>query len=187
MMDDRAGGGQGILIRGAAAIMSGLSTAARALGPDIRIRCSIITELGALQPIPGESILDATDCVVYPGSVNTHHHLLQSLMKGVPAGMNVPVHQWLDAVPFTFRMRFDEEMLQTAALLGLAELVLSGCTTVADFHNLYYPGIGFDSSSAIFDAAERLGVRMVLCVGLVRAGGRPRRRPCRRRHFRQCC
>lgn len=153
------------LIRGAAAIMSALPGAPRPAGPDIRIRGSVIAEIGALQPQPGEDIVDATNCVVYPGWVNTHHHLLQALMKGVPEGMSVPLRRWLDVVPFAYRMRFDEDMLQTAALLGLAELALCGCTTVADFHNLYYPGITFDSSEAIFAAAERLGVRMVLCRG----------------------
>lgn len=165
MTSDPAADGSAVLIRGAAAIMTGLSAAPRAIGPDIRVRGGVITELGSLQPCPGESVIDATNCVVYPGWVNTHHHLLQSLMKGVPAGMNAPLRQWLDVVPFAFRMRLDEEMLQTAALLGLAELVLSGCTTVADFHNLYYPGIAFDSSGVIFDAAEQLGVRLVLCRG----------------------
>lgn len=165
-----------VLIRGAAAIMTGLASAPRAAGPDIRIRGSVIAELGALPPLPGESIIDAADCIVYPGWVNTHHHLLQSLMKGVPAGMSVPLRQWLDVVPFAFRMRLDEVLLQTAALLGLAELVLSGCTTVADFHNLYYPGIPFDSSSVIFDAAERLGMRMVLCRGF-NARSRPSTTP----------
>jgi cytosine/adenosine deaminase-related metal-dependent hydrolase len=168
--------GPAILVRGAAAIMTGLSTAPRAVGPDIRIRGGVIEELGVLQPSPGESVIDAADCVVYPGWVNTHHHLLQSLMKGVPAGMSVPLRQWLDVVPFAFRMRFDENMLQTAALLGLAELALSGCTTVADFHNLYYPGIAFDSSSVIFEAADRLGMRMVLCRGF-NARSRPTATP----------
>jgi cytosine/adenosine deaminase-related metal-dependent hydrolase len=154
-----------ILIRGSAAIMTGLSEAPRAVGPDIRIRGSTITAIGTFDPEPGERVIDANGCVIYPGWVNTHHHLLQSLMKGVPAGMNVPLRQWLDVVPFAFRMRLDEEMLETAALLGLAELILSGCTTVADFHNLYYPGIPFDSSAIIFTAADCLGIRLVLCRG----------------------
>jgi cytosine/adenosine deaminase-related metal-dependent hydrolase len=152
-----------ILIRGAAAIMTGMSGPARAAGPDIRIRGSTITAVGKLNAEPGERVIDATGCIVYPGWVNTHHHLMQTLLKGVPAGLNVPLRKWLDAVPFAFRMRFDEEMLETAALLGLAELMLSGCTTVADFHHLYYPQIGFDSSAVIFRAAEQLGIRLVLC------------------------
>lgn len=152
-----------ILIRGAAAIMTGMVMPARAVGPDIRIRGSTIAAIGKLDAEPGERIIDATECIVYPGWVNTHHHLLQTLLKGVPAGLNVPLRKWLDIVPFAFRMRFDEDLLETAALLGLAELMLCGCTTVADFHHLYYPQIGFDSSAVIFRAAEQLGARLVLC------------------------
>ena len=157
---------RGILVRGAAAIMSGLSDAPRAAGADIRIRGSTIVEVGSLAPEPGEHVIDATGCLVYPGWVNTHHHLLQSLMKGVPGGMNATLGPWLQAVPFAFRMRFDAELLETAALLGLAELMLSGCTTVADFHNLYYPGIPYDGAEVLFDTAERLGLRLVLCRGI---------------------
>ena len=45
------------------------------------------------------AVLDATDCVIYPGWVNTHHHLFQSLLKGVPAGINASLTPWLSAVP----------------------------------------------------------------------------------------
>jgi 8-oxoguanine deaminase len=145
--------------------MTGKADVPRASGPDIRIRGTTITAVGKLEPEPGERVLDASGCLVYPGWVNVHHHLLQALMKGVRAGLNVPLRKWLDVVPFAYRMRFDRSMLETAALLGLAELVMCGCTTVADFHNLYYPNIPFDSSAIIFDAAERLGVRLVLCRG----------------------
>ena len=164
MTDDPASP-SALLICDAAAIMTGSAEVPRAAGPDIRIRGGTISAIGKLDRQPGERVIDATGCVVYPGWVNTHHHLLQSIMKGVPAAMNVALRRWLDLVPFAFRMRLDEEMLETAALLGLAELMLGGCTTVADFHNLYYPGIAFDSSAVIFGAAERLGLRLVLCRG----------------------
>jgi cytosine/adenosine deaminase-related metal-dependent hydrolase len=164
-MSQTAAAAPSIFVRGAAAIMTGLPDVPRAAGPDIRIRGTAIAAVGMLHPEPGETVVDARGCVIYPGWVNTHHHLLQSLMKGVPAGLYVPLREWLDVVPFTFRMRFDEDMLETAALLGLAELTLSGCTTVADFHNLYYPDMPFDSSAVMFNAAARLGVRFALCRG----------------------
>ena len=145
--------------------MTGLSDAPRAAGPDIRIRGSAITAIGRLDPELGEAVIDARGCIVYPGWVNTHHHLLQALMKGVPAGMYVPLRQWLDVVPFAFRMRLDAEMLETAVLLGLSELILSGCTTVADFHNLYYPEMPFNSTAVMFTCADRLGIRLALCRG----------------------
>ena len=154
-----------VVVRGAKAIMTGSAQTPRAIGPDIRIHGSKIVAIGALTPEPGERVVDASDCVVYPGWVDTHHHLLQTLMKGVPGGMNVSLREWLDAVPFAFRMRFDAETLETAALLGMAELLLGGCTTIADFHNLYYPNMSFDSSEVMFRAAAQLGVRFALCRG----------------------
>jgi cytosine/adenosine deaminase-related metal-dependent hydrolase len=154
-----------ILIRGAAGIMTGDTQASRADGCDIRIRGTKIAAVGRLEPDAGERVLDATGCIIYPGWVNTHHHLLQTLMKGVPGGMNVSLREWLDAVPFAYRMRLDAETLETATLLGMAELMLAGCTTLADFHNLYYPGIAFDSSAVMYRAAEQLGMRFVLCRG----------------------
>ncbi len=56
-------------------------------------------------------------------------------------------------------------MLRLAARIGIIELMLSGCTTIADHQYHYYPGMPFDASAAIFDEAEKLGVRMVLCRG----------------------
>lgn len=50
---------------------------------DIRIQNGVITELGQnLLPNESEKLVDATNCVVYPGMVNTHHHIAQSILKG---------------------------------------------------------------------------------------------------------
>jgi cytosine/adenosine deaminase-related metal-dependent hydrolase len=156
-----------MLIRNAQAIMTGLSgDKARAAGPDIRIdQHGRIAAIGSLAPQAGERVLDATDCVVYPGWVNTHHHLAQSVLKGVPAGINLPLLAWLEAVPYRFRHRFDAELLSIAAEVGLAELMLSGCTTTADHHYVYWPGMDYDPAQILFDLAGRFGVRFVYCRG----------------------
>ena len=155
-----------ILIRNAAAILSGQrGETARLTGPDIRIRGQVIHAIGALAPEPGEQIIDATDCVIYPGWVNTHHHLFQSLLKGDPHGIDLPLTAWLAATPYRYRPAFDEDLLRTAARIGLVELALSGCSTVADHNYLYYPGMPFDGSAILFEEAERLGLRFVLCRG----------------------
>ena len=155
-----------MLIRNALAIMTGLAgDAARAAGPDIRIAAGRIEAIGPLAPMPDERVLDATGCVVYPGWVNTHHHLTQCLQKGVPGGINLPLMPWLEAVPYRFRRHFDADLLRTAAEIGIAELMMSGCTTVAEHHFVYWPGIGFDAAEIYFDVAERMGVRFVLARG----------------------
>jgi cytosine/adenosine deaminase-related metal-dependent hydrolase len=154
------------LVRNASAILTGLpGGAARHAGPDIRIIDGRIAALGALPPLPGERVLDARDCVVYPAWVNTHHHLFQSLLKGIPAGIDQSLGAWLGAVPYRYRSLFDEQSFRLAARIGLVELARSGCATVADHHYLYLPGMQFDSAEVLFEEAERLGLRFVLCRG----------------------
>jgi 8-oxoguanine deaminase len=160
-----------VLIRNALAINTGLAGDAMrwdvaALGGDIRVEGPLIAAMGRLQPLPGERVIDASGCVLMPGWVNTHHHLFQSLLKGIPAGINVGLIPWLSAVPVAYRRHFDHEaILRLAARLGMVELLLSGCTTVADHQYHYYPGMPFDASAAVFDEAEQLGLRFVLCRG----------------------
>jgi len=157
-----------LLVRGAAHLMTGLPGAAmRATGgSDLRVRGGVIEAIGTLTAEPGERLIDASGCVVYPGWVNTHHHLFQSLLKGIPAGIDLALVPWLAAVPVPYRRHFDhEQALRVAARVGLVELLLSGCTTVADHQYHYYPGMPFDASAAVFDEAGKLGLRLVLCRG----------------------
>jgi len=158
-----------ILIRNAAAIMTGArpgpDSPTRATGNDIRIRGKTIEAMGQLTPRPDDTIIDATDCVVYPGWVNTHHHLFQSLLKGDPLGLNASLTPWLAATPYRFRAAFNEERFRLAARIGMIELIRSGCTTIADHNYVYYPQMPFDSSAILFEEAEKLGIRFVLLRG----------------------
>ncbi|TWO73277.1 amidohydrolase family protein [Caenimonas sedimenti] len=154
------------LIRNATAILTGLAgAAARAPGPDVRVRAGRIAAIGALTPEPGERQLDATGCVIYPAWVNTHHHLFQSLLKGDPVGLNATLTPWLTATPMRLRPLMNENDFRLAARIGLLELALSGCGTVADHNYHYYPHMPYDTSAILFDEAEKLGLRFVLCRG----------------------
>ena len=150
-----------LLVRNAHAILSGAKDTARLQGPDIRIVDGRIDAIGALSAVDGEAILDATDCVIYPAWVNTHHHLFQSLLKGEPRGINSSLTAWLEATPYRFRAAFDAELFRLAVRIGLVELVRSGCGTVADHNYLHYPGMPFDPSAILFEEARALGVRQI--------------------------
>ncbi|MGL4574160.1 MAG: amidohydrolase family protein [Burkholderiaceae bacterium] len=160
-----------ILIKNAHAIMTGKAGGAArhdvaGQGGDIRIAGGVITAIGRLTAGTDEQVIDATDCVVYPGGINTHHHLFQSLLKGIPAGINLALVPWLAAVPVPYRKYFDNaHALRIAARIGIVELLLSGCTTVADHQYHYYPGMPFDASEVVFEEAARLGVRFALLRG----------------------
>jgi cytosine/adenosine deaminase-related metal-dependent hydrolase len=154
-----------LLIENATGIFTGLPGAAMRTSGSIRVRDGVIVAMGALKPEPDERRLDARDCVIYPGLISTHHHLFQSVLKGVRSGINLPLAGWLRAVPYTFRSKFDEEALAVAARVGLAEMLLSGTTTVADHHYLFNDSFRFDPAQVIFDVARSLGIRLVLCRG----------------------
>jgi cytosine/adenosine deaminase-related metal-dependent hydrolase len=154
-----------LLIENATGIFTGLPGAAMRTEGSIRVRDGVIVAMGALQGEPDERRLDARDCVIYPGLISTHHHLFQSVLKGVRSGINLPLAGWLRAVPYTYRSKFDEEALAVAARVGLAEMLLSGTTTVADHHYLFNDSFRFDPAQVIFDVARSLGIRLVFCRG----------------------
>ena len=153
------------LIQGALGLWTGLEGAAARGTGAVRVREGRIAGVGDLAPEPGEAVVDASGCVLMPGLVNSHHHLFQSVLKAVPAGMNAALFEWLRVVPYTLWDRLDGEAMEVAVTIGLAELALSGCTTVADHHYFYSDRWGFDPDAVLFEGAGRFGLRFVLCRG----------------------
>ena len=107
-----------MLIDNAAGIFTGLPGAAMRAAGQIRIKDGVIVEIGALELKPGEIRLDARGGVVYPGLISTHHHLFQSVLKGVQSGINLQLAGWLHAVPYRYWSKCDEETLAVAARIG---------------------------------------------------------------------
>jgi cytosine/adenosine deaminase-related metal-dependent hydrolase len=155
----------GFLVDGIAHGLTGALGAGERFNGALRVRDGKIVAIGALAPEPGERVFDASGALVCPGFVNTHHHLFQSLLKGVPAGLDLSLDPWLMHVPFTWWPHFDEAAFRTAAEVGLAELALTGATTVCD-HNYIYPAEwDFDAEAILFETAAKLGLRLVLARG----------------------
>ena len=133
---------------------------------DIRIQNGKITELGQnLHPINGEELVDASNCVIYPGLVNTHHHIAQSLLKGIPQGLNDGLGDWLANVPYRYWPQITPDVMYSAAKLGFYELLRSGATTCADHHYLYHANSSQEVEEAVWQAADEMGIRLVLCRG----------------------
>jgi len=153
------------LIRHADGILTGLTgSAARAQG-DIAIEDGKITSIGRIDARDRDVVIDATGCVIYPGLISTHHHLSQSVLKGVPAGLNAELAEWLLQVPYGFWRKIDEHSFRIAVEIGMIELLLSGVTTIADHHYIFDPSLAYDPAEILFATAARLGPRFVLCRG----------------------
>ncbi|MDX6231501.1 MAG: hypothetical protein QOH68_452, partial [Nocardioidaceae bacterium] len=117
--------------------------------------------------------LDASGCVVTPGLVNAHHHLLQSAFRTLPSTRGVPMAEWLPAMATAYNSAgIDAELANAAASVGVAESLLSGVTTVADHHLNWPMGAPIDETVAIArataDAARSLGGRLVFVRGSAR-------------------
>ena len=104
-----------------------------------------------------DRIIDATDCLVTPGLVNTHHHLYQNLTRAFPPMTNAALFGWLKTL-YPLWSTLDEDAAHVSAWVGLAELALSGCTTSTDHLYVHPKGAG-DLLSAEIAAARDLGVR----------------------------
>ena len=101
--------------------------------------------------------IDATDCLVTPGLINTHHHLYQNQTRAFPAMTDKPLFGWLQSLYPLWRA-IDTESVHVSAWVGLAELALSGCTTSSDHLYLHPHGAG-DLLTAEIEAARDLGIR----------------------------
>jgi len=104
-----------------------------------------------------ERTIRAPYAVAMPGLVNTHHHLYQTLTRALPASADVGLFDWLRTL-YPLWARLDEEALYVAALVGMAELLLSGCTTTTD-HHYVFPRGREKMIDAEIRAARRIGIR----------------------------
>lgn len=136
----------------------------------LRVENGMISELGELSPRADETVIDASGCVVLPGLISTHHHLFQSVMKAVPAAIQAGLDDWLMEVPYRFWPALDAETLRISATVGLAELALSGATTVADMHYIFSERQGYDPAEILFEVAGRMGQRFVMGRGGLTVG-----------------
>lgn len=117
--------------------------------------------------------IDATGCVVTPGLVNAHHHLLQSAFRTLPGTRGVPMATWLPTMAAAYGAAgIDPELVGAAAAVGMAESLLSGVTTVADHHLNWPLGVSVEDTVAIAraasDASRSLGGRLAFVRGSAR-------------------
>jgi cytosine/adenosine deaminase-related metal-dependent hydrolase len=123
----------------------------------VAVTDGLVSAVGAGPAPEGDVVLDATDCLVTPGLVNTHHHLFQNLTRAYPPMTDKPLFGWLQSLYPLWRA-LDTEAAYVSAWVGLAELALSGCTTSSDHLYLHPHGAG-DLLAAEIEAAADLGMR----------------------------
>lgn len=147
-------------------IRNPLGIVAEAAAGGVVVEGAVIAELVAAGAAPAaqvDDIFDASAHVVLPGLINTHHHFYQTLTRAHPAAIDRELFPWLTALyPLWARLTPDD--LRLAVRAALAELLLSGCTTAADHHYLYPPGLE-DAVDIAVEEARALGIRATISRG----------------------
>jgi cytosine/adenosine deaminase-related metal-dependent hydrolase len=115
---------------------------------------------------PADETVFLDGAVVTPGLVNTHHHLYQTLTR--TRAQQADLFEWLKAL-YPLWALIDRDSEYAAARTGLAELALSGCTTVFDHHYVFPRGQA-GLVEAEIQAARELGVRIVASRGSMDLG-----------------
>ena len=134
-----------------------------------------LVQAGGRPATTGAVAFDASQHVVLPGLINTHHHFYQTLTRALPAALDRELFPWLQAL-YPVWAQLTPEALQLGVSVAMAELLLSGCTTTTDHHYVFPAGLE-DAVDIEVAVAKRLGMRVLLTRGSMnrsqRDGGLP--------------
>lgn len=107
---------------------------------------------------PADEIIDGTNSLVYPGLINTHHHLYQIFTRNLPQVQNMELFPWLIYL-YEIWKKLNSDIIYYTSLIGMGELLKTGCTTCFD-HHYVFPNESEGLIDAQFSAASKLGIRM---------------------------
>ena len=110
--------------------------------------------------------IDAQDLVVIPGLVNTHHHLFQNLTRVYPKAQNKPLFGWLTSLYPVWQNIIPSD-IYISTLIGISEMVLTGCTTTSDHLYLFPNGSKLEDQ---IEASKLIGCRFHAARGFMSVG-----------------
>ena len=132
------------------------------------IRGNVIAQVGASSDLPGEAdeVIDASQHIVIPGLINTHHHMYQSLTRVIPSAQDGELFNWLTNL-YPIWANLTAEMIRVSTQASMSELILSGCTTSSDHLYIYPNDCRLDDS---IEAAREIGMRFHAARGAMSVG-----------------
>lgn len=144
-------------------------------GVNVFIRDGVIESIGQNEETAAD-VIDASNMVMYPGLINTHHHLYQTFSRNLPQVQNMELFPWLKTL-YEIWKHVDEDVVYYSSLTGMGELLKTGCTTCLDHHYVFPGAVGGGLLDAQFHAADELGMRFHATRGSmdlsVKDGGLP--------------
>ena len=124
-------------------------------GAFVAVEGSKITYVGQTRP-QGEFAeeIDGKGDVLMPGFVNAHTHVPMTAMRGYGDGNNL--QDWLHNYIFPVEARWDDRAIRCCTDLGLAEMIASGVTCIADMYG-HSPAIAQEVAAAGISANLSVG------------------------------
>ncbi|HEV8582084.1 MAG TPA: amidohydrolase family protein [Thermoanaerobaculia bacterium] len=99
-------------------------------GADLLIREGRVALLGVPERPAGTRVLDVSGCLVLPGLIQGHLHLGQTFFRGLAEQRRLL--SWLRERIWPLEAAHDDESAYWCGLLGAAECLLGGTTTIQD-------------------------------------------------------
>lgn len=116
-----------------------------------------IDSAGSFQNCTAKKYIDAENCIIMPGLVNTHTHLPMSLFRGLADDLDLMT--WLNDYIFKAEAKYiNPENAKTGALISCAEMLLSGTTTLCD---------GYFHEASVAEAVMESGLKGILGQGVI--------------------
>ncbi|MEW6712160.1 MAG: 8-oxoguanine deaminase [Candidatus Riflebacteria bacterium] len=133
----------------------------------ILVKGSEIAAIGReaeLAPMAGDAKnIDASEMLIMPGMVNTHHHFYQTLTRNFPCVQDAKLFTWLVNL-YPLWATISEEDFHLSTTVATLELLMSGCTTAVD-HSYMVPNGSSNLYYRQVEAARKTGMRFHLCRG----------------------
>jgi 5-methylthioadenosine/S-adenosylhomocysteine deaminase len=128
---------------------------------DVLRDCSILVEDGTITEVgsnrkTADVLVDCAGKIVLPGLINTHTHLSMVLLRGYADDM--VLQDWLGKKIWPLEAKLTPDACYHGALLGSAEMIMSGTTT---FMDMYF------NMEAVARATKESGLRALLSYGII--------------------
>jgi 5-methylthioadenosine/S-adenosylhomocysteine deaminase len=122
----------------------------------ILVENGVISEVGKTGAQSADSEVDARGKIALPGLINTHTHLSMTLFRGYADDMLL--QDWLQKKIWPLEAKLNGEACYYGALLGLAEMIMSGTTSFVDMY--FY-------EEDVARAVQEAGLRGFLGYGMI--------------------
>ena len=119
---------------------------------DVLVSGGRIASIGATGQT-ADTVIDATDCAVIPGFIQTHIHLCQTLFRG--AADDLALIDWLRQRVWPMEAAHSAESIAASARLGIAELIKGGTTCALTMETVNH-------TAAVFKVVEETGFRATI-------------------------